>query len=736
MSSVASLSNDGDLDLEELISEDVLALAVGRDTTAVASMTLAAVILLAILVDGLPDLMVPCHPSPSVASVLFAVIRSLCAAPIRAAVSVATPVCSELCRVRSPRGLGRALLDLRDRVVVKCRLYRYAASVVSWFLPVNEPLAMLLRWFGLFVAVVVGPPALMLPALQYLFGLRDGLFSGRREVSGHCVSVMHWFDTAGVSTQRQWLEIMYCLGEEAGLEWNARLQDDMRCHPFFNGEICHVYSLLFAIVVVSVLTSVYLLSADFSTEAVASPEHSFLQRPITEEDIGDRTVCHAYEVDLDWCKKALETKNEELRCTMAMLRQTWAHNKRLAALRVVADRNNRPRRPEPSNADNDELRRNVDQLQRALREARDQLRRVEDDTARRSASHREEVADWERRLAESEERVANALSEGTALRIELQAQTDKTAAAERRLADQNERHRDRIEGAQAQELAALSAKYDALQGSYGQLSEHCRALQAVHAAMEIVKRERDEAAGRIVALQAELEATQTRANEAFAAGRNALEEAQGSEMALRQQLQSLQSSVAQRCCDIELEALSRARSQAAEEFARERQDLERQVARALQDAERSHRRAEEADATVRLLEHRLARFEAKGSLQEIPKRHLGDLGSIQAARENSEVTIAEQLSEIASLQKQIAALKAQQGPADERWRAHVEKLRRDLAAEKTARTNDLLRLGRENGELRAERQKLQISLSNAEAALGRRGRGSVTLTPNKQRPAA
>ncbi|KAL2012145.1 hypothetical protein VTN00DRAFT_4863 [Thermoascus crustaceus] len=59
---------------------------------------------------------------------------------------------------------------------------------------------------------------------------------------------------------------------------------------------------------------------------------------------------------------------------------------------------------------------------------------------------------------------------------------------------------------------------------------------------------------------------------------------------------------------------------------------------------------------------------------------------------------------------------------------------KDLAAEKTAHTNDLLRLGMENGELRAEMQKLRISLSNAEAALGRRGKGSVT--PNKQRPAA
>lgn len=443
-------------------------------------------------------------------------------------------------------------------------------------------------------------------------------------------------------------------------------------------------------------------------------------------------------------QKALGIKNEELRCTMAMLRQTWAHNKRLAALRVVADRNNRPRRPEPSNANNDELRRNVDQLQRELREAQDKLTRVKDDTARRPDSHREEVADLEKRLADSKERVANALSEGTALRIELQAQTDKTAAAERRqieaerrLADKNEQDRNRIEGAQAQELAALSAKYDALQGSYDQLSEHCRALQAVNTAMEIVKQERDEAAGRIVALQAELEATKTRANEAFAAGQNALEEARGSEMALHQQLQSMQSSVAERCRNIELEALSRARSQAAEESARERQDLERQVVRALKDAEKSHRRAEEVDATVKVLEHRLARFEAKGSLQEIPKRHLGDLWSIQTAKENSEVTIAEQLSEIASLKKQIEALKAQQGaagPTDERLRAHVEKLRKDLAAEKTAHTNDLLRLGTENGELRAERKKLKISLSNAEAALGRRGKGSVT--PNKQRPAA
>lgn len=57
--------------------------------------------------------------------------------------------------------------------------------------------------------------------------------------------------------------------------------------------------------------------------------------------------------------------------------------------------------------------------------------------------------------------------------------------------------------------------------------------------------------------------------------------------------------------------------------------------------------------------------------------------------------------------------------------AHVEQLRKELAAEKAARVNDQLRLAKENGELRSENQKLKVSLSNAEAALGRRGKGSL-----------
>lgn len=423
---------------------------------------------------------------------------------------------------------------------------------------------MLLRWFFSFLVIVTAPHVVLHPASQYLSGFAEGLWSVRMEQTWGCQGAIARYETRGVDTQSQWLGTYY-LGESAGLQLKAILQDDLKDHPFFNGEIYHVYSLLFAFVPLCVLALVYFLSAKFTKEAVASPEPSSPGRPISKRDIEYWDMVHSYSVDLRRLKMALDKKDEQLRSTWAMLRQYWAHNKRLAALREVADENRRRDR-EPSRA-NDELRRNVDQLKRELREAQDKLTRAEDESARRSDSLREEVADLTKRLAASEERVANALSESVALRIELRAQTDKTAAAEqrqfeaeRRLADAQDRNRN--EGAQAQGLAALAARYDALRGSYDKLSEHCRALEAVNNAMEIVKQERDAAAGRIVALQAELEATKSRADEAFAACQNALEEARGSETALRQSLQAVESAFSERCRKIELEALANARSQA------------------------------------------------------------------------------------------------------------------------------------------------------------------------------
>jgi len=75
----------GDIELEGPLDENLLALLWTLDTSALAAMTFAAVILLALLVDGSEDLVMLRHPPMSISSVLFAVVRSLCATSIRAA---------------------------------------------------------------------------------------------------------------------------------------------------------------------------------------------------------------------------------------------------------------------------------------------------------------------------------------------------------------------------------------------------------------------------------------------------------------------------------------------------------------------------------------------------------------------------------------------------------------------------------------------------------------------------
>ncbi|KAH1406443.1 hypothetical protein KXW28_002404 [Aspergillus fumigatus] len=275
--------------------------------------------------------------------------------------------------------------------------------------------------------------------------------------------------------------------------------------------------------------------------------------------------------------------------------------------------------------------------------------------------------------------------------------------------------------AQAQELTAQN---EVLQALCDSLSRECGSLAAI-------QRERDNAFGLISALQHELVSTRATAETAFRESQESLAQTRAAESTLRQSMQELRHT-----CDLTLaqERAASARAQArASELGAEVEDLQTKVGLAMRDAQRAQERAESAERTIGILQTRLTRHEdaARGALQEIPKRQIGNLGSISTALAESEVKVAQQQAEINALRCQVEQFKLQgpSGPIDKAVQEDVQKLRAALDRVRRERTEDQLRWDKRVRELEEDNRKLRVSLSNAEAASGRRpgGRRPPTL---------
>ncbi|KAH3222991.1 hypothetical protein KXV77_007056 [Aspergillus fumigatus] len=237
--------------------------------------------------------------------------------------------------------------------------------------------------------------------------------------------------------------------------------------------------------------------------------------------------------------------------------------------------------------------------------------------------------------------------------------------------------------AQAQELTAQN---EVLQALCDSLSRECGSLAAI-------QRERDNAFGLISALQHELVSTRATAETAFRESQESLAQTRAAESTLRQSMQELRHT-----CDLTLaqERAASARAQArASELGAEVEDLQTKVGLAMRDAQRAQERAESAERTIGILQTRLTRHEdaARGALQEIPKRQIGNLGSISTALAESEVKVAQQQAEINALRCQVEQFKLQgpSGPIDKAVQEDVQKLRAALDRVRRERTEDQLR---------------------------------------------
>jgi chromosome segregation ATPase len=366
---------------------------------------------------------------------------------------------------------------------------------------------------------------------------------------------------------------------------------------------------------------------------------------------------------------------------------------------------------------------------------------VEDDATARVRSLCNQVAELEQQLQAQREQAGDiSLGEVDSLRAELQVRNDQLVDIEHRLAAAEARERDsrgRANDAEAErrqladrvhELDAqaqeLTAQNEVLQALCDTLSQECGSLAAI-------QQERDDAFGLISALQYELVSTRATAETAFRESQESLAQTRAAESNLRQSMQELR-----HACDLTLaqERAASARAQArASELEADIEDLQTKVGLAMRDAQRAQERAVSAERTIRVLQTRLTRHEdaARGALQEIPKRQIGNLGSISTALAESEVKVAQQQAEINDLRRQVEQLKLQgpSGPTDKAVQEDVQKLRAALDRVRRERTEDQLRWDKRTRELEEDNRKLRISLSNAEATSARRpgGRRPPTL---------
>ncbi|OJI82771.1 hypothetical protein ASPTUDRAFT_30821 [Aspergillus tubingensis CBS 134.48] len=168
----------------------------------------------------------------------------------------------------------------------------------------------------------------------------------------------------------------------------------------------------------------------------------------------------------------------------------------------------------------------------------------------------------------------------------------------------------------------------------------------------------------------------------------------------------------------------------------ELKEMSRQVGIASRDAQRFREQKEGTEAerdkltgVNDVLEHRLKFWENRESMQTIPKRRTGDLGSLATALDEARVEISRQQTEIndlrAKLQAQTeSAASAASAPSDQALQDSVNRLRHAMEVEKRQRTEDQVRWGRQVQELQQENQRLRVSISSASLGRGRgRGRG-------------
>lgn len=720
----------GEVDLEYPAPSGILALLGYADLTAGGAIVLALIILTSLIWADLA-------PWISLAGVQHVV------SPVKALASGARSLVMQLAAAHSVGELQATLRPYFHRV-----LYSVVARVLGclaplrWCCPPNRPLAMkAARLSASFVVCTTAYFGFLLPASRYLSGASAGLTSAILEQSEYCPDVLRRLEVVARSSRNQWLEACYCLGEEAGLEIRAIIEDDWQLPHLIDcladGEIYHLHAIAFAVTCV-MLVILATWSSDVLSWAASIRERVLGSRAddaatMARLRVTTLTQCESrlwdmingYENDLRSLKGVLDAKTEELRVTKRTQDYGWPHAKEMMSARRRHVEAFQHREAEETV----ELRARIGRLTGQLSMAQGK----QANATARARTLSDKVVMLEHQLAQREERADNSLSETHSLRAELDARNEQLVAIEHRLAAAEARE-DEARG-HHQHLAAehrqLAVSHEEVAADNHRLATEHAELRAQYddlffmsepvAEVKALEQERDCIKTQLSGLQDEHVAMKQTAECYYQEAQESLAQAGRREVALQQSLSDLKGAYDMSLAQ-ERSAAQGIRQQASG-LAAEVADLQGKVGLAMNDAQRGHEEAESSKRTIAVLEHRLAKHTLPPSGGEIPKRQTGDLGSISTALSESRVTVSKQQMEINELRRHIEQVKEQAKagvarPAEETLREEIAKLRKALDTEKRARTDDQLRWDKKTRELEAENRKLTISRSNAAAGRG------------------
>ncbi|KAE8137654.1 hypothetical protein BDV38DRAFT_282901 [Aspergillus pseudotamarii] len=559
----------------------------------------------------------------------------------------------QLAAVRSLANVFTTLRNLEDGVksrIIESRLSRLLSAAVNWYFPFNRPLATVCRLSLSFTCGTTALYGLFLPAVWHVSGLVMAVSSPEEELS------------------REWLEeAVFCFGQETGLELRAIIRDDWRLPHLIEGEIHHLYFLAFVIttvlcVILAALSWYALVRAAPSRRADKLQPAALRVDPASHETQLRGTPPTPCEIHLwnmiDQCEGVIAkqeglliAKAEELRVVTQRMEDGSALVKKLSA-RPVPVEETRPRETTVVV----ELHQELAVKEGQLSIAQGKLGQAKDDAIVKERFLYKRVAQLEQQA-------------------DLQARKDQLVTLQHCLAAAEAReqpshcHADTKRQslivynnelvAQNQELMAQFQAYQA---------EHDR-LQLQFCDSSVTIQESDAALGRFIFLEAELATTQSSMESVVRQAQDSLARAHEADMALQQSMSNLQHT-----CDLTL-AQGRATADQAQKRASdltaEVKDLQGKIGMAMRDAQRSQEQAAAAERTIQILEHRLSRWEASHSSQEIPKRPSRDVGSISTALAQSQMTVSQQQTEINDLRRQLGDAKSSASRCPMRWRRRL-----------------------------------------------------------------
>ncbi|XRM42598.1 hypothetical protein ABZX51_005806 [Aspergillus tubingensis] len=678
-----------------------------------------------------------------------------------------------LAAVFSPLEILVACVDAFKRRMIQSQMGRRLSDLRNWYFPARRPIAMISRVYVTIVTLMWTSQDLLTPGYHVLYGMADGMGPAGWDHWEYCLNLGRGSPAGRWSSSRR-LQGFHCDGVDLGVElfsvWEDYVPtfsvgDDIEHLQIFR-FVCLVLALasilagaVIAIRHSSPVKAIETLCSWTRSKSKNGPEDEAQhQDAALLEQVGLLSArIGTYKAMLDEVRGQLAAKTEqangmevrfdELRSRNQMLVARCEEDKvaqqenLIAGLRQELDRvncrlimaNGRARGVQATEPNAAEIRDLEGKLQFFQAQCHTQAAQLGTAEAQMNALQ-----------AQFEEKSQLLEAEGRAKQEEIDfmlqqydslfAEHFDLTGQHKNLSEQHEKLQSAFKGDDAaQEILGLRAEIESLKSA---LDRNSAAQETLNLRVEVnaVKAVAEEKVR-----EAEAKATEAEQKMMEAEGvANFLRQADEGHRKTMKSLKDAYDKEVERYDDevaAERAAADEARKQ-VKGLEEELKEMSRQVGIASRDAQRFREQKEGTEAerdkltgVNDVLEHRLKFWENRESMQTIPKRRTGDLGSLATALDEARVEISRQQTEIndlrAKLQAQTeSAASAASAPSDQALQDSVNRLRHAMEVEKRQRTEDQVRWGRQVQELQQENQRLRVSISSAGLGRGRgRGRG-------------